>query len=177
MIVQLKLALECEPDAAWHALQSPAGMREVASPWLDFAARGGDPLPARWPDGEHLLRALALRTIEVGTVAVDISRPGGLPAGVRMVRDTGGLRGGLGRGIRDWDHRMAVSAAPGGGTLYRDRLRFSGPLAGPSWYPLWLFWQWRGLRIQQLARTWSDEGEPATGLEAGAATVPPASAP
>lgn len=160
MIVQLKLVLDCEPDAAWHALQSPAALREVVSPWLDFAPAAPEPLPAQWAQGEHLMRALALRTLAVGTVAIDISRPGGLPSGVRMLRDTGGLRGSLGRGLREWDHRMAVSPAAGGGTLYRDRLRFSGPLAAPSWYPIWLFWQWRALRLRQLAPTWSFDGEP-----------------
>ncbi|PPL20097.1 hypothetical protein [Microterricola pindariensis] len=168
MIVQLKLVLDCEPDAAWHALQSPAGLREVASPWLDFASLEPEGLPTQWPNGEHLMRALALRTVQVGTVSVDISRPGGLPREVRMLRDTGGLRGGLGRGLHEWDHRMAVSPTPGG-TLYRDRLRFRGRLAGASWYPIWLFWQWRGLRLRQLAPTWSFDAAPLRS--------PPASAP
>ena len=38
MIVMLKVVLDCDPDAAWHALRSPAALREVVSPWLDFAS-------------------------------------------------------------------------------------------------------------------------------------------
>ncbi|KQW08103.1 hypothetical protein ASC66_03945 [Leifsonia sp. Root4] len=170
MIVMLKVVLDCDPDAAWHALRSPAALREVVSPWLDFASLEAGGFPAQWPEGEHLMTTLALRTIAVGTSAVDVSYPGGLPDGVRMLRDTGGMRSGPGAIIRSWDHRMAVSPDPAGsgGTLYRDRLRFGGPLAAASWYPVWLFWQWRAARLRQLAPTWSAEG---------AATAPPATAP
>lgn len=161
MKVMLKLVLDCEPDAAWHALRSPAGLREVVSPWLDFSSREPQGFPAQWPAGEHLMTALALRSIEVGTEVVDISYPTALPAGVRMIRDSGGGRSGLMRGLQSWDHRMAVSPDPAGsgGTLYRDRVEFGGPLAAASWYPVWLFWQWRAARLKQLAPSWSDEGD------------------
>lgn len=163
----LKLVLDCEPDAAWHALRSPAALREVVSPWLDFSSLEPGGFPAQWQEGEHLMTALALRTLAVGTDAVDISYPGGLPPGVRMLRDRGGIRSGLlGRGLRGWDHRMAVSPAPPAPgsdtarTLYRDRLELHGPLAPAAWYPVWAFWQWRGARLVRLAPTWSAEGAP-----------------
>jgi hypothetical protein len=61
-------------------------------------------------------------------------------------------------GITHWNHRMAISPDPAGsgGTLYRDRLEFSaGALSAVAWYPTWVFWQWRGLRLRQLAPTWA----------------------
>ena len=51
---------------------------------------------------------------------------------------------------------MAVSALPDGRTLYRDQLlAHAGALDLVAWYPTWAFWQWRGLRLRQLAPTWS----------------------
>lgn len=172
MKVMLKLVLDCEPDAAWHALRSPAALREVVSPWLDFSSLEPHGFPAQWPAGEHLMTALALRSIDVGTEAVNISYPTRVPAGVRMMRDTGGGRSGLVGGLRSWDHRMAVSADPAGsgGTLYRDRVEFGGPFAAASWYGVWAFWQWRAARLTQLAPTWSDEGDGPT--DAGARQHP-----
>jgi hypothetical protein len=58
-------------------------------------------------------------------------------------------------------HRMAVSPAPRSsglprGTLLRDRMEFhAGPLTPLLWPGLWLVWQWRGLRMRQLAPTWT----------------------
>ncbi|MEJ3404500.1 hypothetical protein WDJ51_07130 [Rathayibacter sp. YIM 133350] len=151
----LKLVLDCDPDAAWRALRSPAVLREVAAPWLDFASREPGGFPTVWQAGPHSVDALALRMWAVGEEVIDLSFPDGLPEGVRMLRDGGGGRSGVMGALSTWDHRMAVSAAPGGKTLYRDRLRFdAGAITPAIWYPTWLFWQWRGLRLRQLAPTW-----------------------
>ena len=84
-----------------------------------------------------------------------MSYPGGLPPGVRMLRDAGGALTGPLSAFRQWDHRMAVSPLPDGRTLYRDRLTATaGALDVALWYPTWAFWQWRGMRLRQLAPTW-----------------------
>ena len=48
---------------------------------------------------------------------------------------------------------MAVSPLPGGRTLYRDRLLASAgrPRRTSRGIPTWAFWQWRGMRLRQLA--------------------------
>jgi hypothetical protein len=49
-----------------------------------------------------------------------------------------------------------VSALPDGRTLYRDQLlAHAGALDLVAWYPTWAFWQWRGMRLRQLAPGWS----------------------
>ncbi|MGW9167536.1 hypothetical protein [Agromyces sp. NPDC055658] len=173
MRVLLKLTLDCTPDAAWRALRSPAVLREVVAPWLDLASLEPGGLPTVWPEGGHHVRAFAFRRFPAGEELVEISFPGGLPTGVRMLRDSGGaLTGPLARFGR-WDHRMAISALPDGRTLYRDRLLASAGAWDPvAWYPTWAFWQWRGHRLRRLAPGWSFDppgtadaasGEPAGG--------------
>jgi hypothetical protein len=73
--------------------------------------------------------------------------------GVRVMTDAGGPRTGpLALLVRGWRHRLAVSAAPDGRALYRDRLELRGPLAVFAWPLLWAFWQWRGWRLNGVAR-------------------------
>ena len=156
MRVLLKLTLDCTPDAAWRALRSPAVLREVVAPWLDFDSMEPEGLPAVWPEGRHRLRVLAFRRLPAGEEVVDLSFPTGLPPGVRMLRDGGGALTGLFAAFDQWDHRMAISELPDGRTLYRDRLLASAGALDPlAWYPTWAFWQWRGLRLTRLAPTWS----------------------
>ena len=156
MRVLLKLTLDCAPDAAWRALRSPAVLREVVAPWLDFSSLEPEGLPTVWPEGRHRIRALAFRRFAAGDELVDVSYPGGLPTGVRMLRDGGGAVTGPLALFDRWDHRMAVSALPDGRTLYRDQLlAHAGPLDVVAWYPTWAFWQWRGMRLRRLAPTWS----------------------
>jgi hypothetical protein len=167
MRVLLKLILDCEPRAAWRALHSPTVFREVAFPWLDFESLEPDGFPIVWEGGEHPTRVRALNAVPVGTQNIDVSFPTGLPAGVRMIRDSGGGRTGLMKALSRFDHSMAISADPAGPdengtikTLYRDRLIISAGVLTPAlWYSAWTFWQWRGIRLQQLAPTWAFDPE------------------
>ncbi|WP_235511140.1 hypothetical protein [Agromyces sp. Root81] len=175
MRVLLKLTLDCTPDAAWRALRSPAVLREVVAPWLDFESLEPGGLPTTWPDGQHRLRVLAFRRFPAGEERVDLTSPGGLPEGVRMLRDGGGAETGPFAAFGNWDHRMAVSALPDGRTLYRDQLLASAGAADMLvWYPTWVFWQWRGMRLRQLAPTW--RFDPPGTADAGASAVSAAAA-
>ncbi|WP_205649349.1 hypothetical protein [Agromyces sp. LHK192] len=158
MRVLLKLTLDAPVDAVWRALRSPAVLREVVAPWLDFASLEPGGFPTTWPEGRHRLRALAFRRVPAGEEVVDVSYPTNVPIGVRMLRDGGGAVTGPLSAFSSWDHRMAVSALPDGRTLYRDRLLATSGDAitdAALWYPTWLFWQWRGARLRALAPTWS----------------------
>lgn len=151
MRVLLKLVLDCDPDAAWQAIRSPRVFREVSSPLLSFTSLEPAGFPELWPQGEHPVSVRALGLVPSGTQSIVITTP---PArnGVRRVIDTGrGLSGPLTL-ITEWEHTMAVSAAPGGRTLYRDQLKFSaGPLTLLAWPAFWVFWQWRALQLRRLA--------------------------
>ncbi|GAA1528524.1 hypothetical protein [Agromyces terreus] len=169
MRVLLKLELDCTPDAAWRALHSPAVLREVVAPWLDFGSLEAGGLPTAWPEGRHRLQPRAFGRFPVGEEVIDLGYPGGLPDGVRMLRDSGGAISGPFALFDRWDHRMAVSALPGGRTLYRDRLiAHAGALDAVAWYPTWAFWQWRGRQLRRLAPTWAFD-PPGTADASGAA--------
>jgi hypothetical protein len=156
MRVQLKLVLDAPPDAVWAALRSPAVLAEVAHPFFAFDPLSPRGLPRVWTEGEHPVAARVLwGTIPVGEQVIDISfRERG---DVRIVEDAGGPVSGVLAVVTGWRHRMAVSAGPGGRTLYRDRLDISaGALTPVVWIGAWLFWQWRGFQLSRLAPRWRD---------------------
>lgn len=152
MRVQLKLVLDCPPDAAWAALQSPEVFREVFHPLANVEPIDPPVFPERWPDGPTLLRITSISgLVPLGEQLIDLSRSE--RDGVRILEDRGhAVTGGLAP-LTLWRHRMAVAAADDGRTLYRDRLDFRGPVAVPFWPVLWELWQFRGGRMKKLAPT------------------------
>ena len=154
MRVQLKLVLDASPDAVWAALKSPSVLAEVAHPFFSFEPLSPRGLPRVWTEGQHPVAASVLwGAIPVGEQVIDIRfRERGA---VRIVEDDGGPVSGPLAVVTGWRHRMAVSAAPEGGTLYRDRLDISAGLLTPfAWIGAWLFWQWRAFQLSRLAPTW-----------------------
>lgn len=155
MRVLLKLVLDCPPDAAWKAIRMPAVFRAVSAPLTTFESLEVGGFPELWPGGEHRVVMKAAGRWVVGEQVIDVSFPSNaLPT--RIMRDSGrGVTGPLALVTR-WEHSMAIAAAPGGKTLYRDQLRFeAGPLTPLLWPFYWAFWQWRGLRMKQLAPKWT----------------------
>jgi hypothetical protein len=181
MRVLLKLLLDCDPDAAWRALQSPTAFREVAFPFVDFRSDDPDGFPTRWDTDEHRVRVRALGAFTVGTQAIRLDTLRSADpreASTRILRDTGGGTGGLLAAVPHLDHRMAVAPDPAGPdalgrlrTLYRDRLIVrAGALTPVAWYGFWAFWQWRGRRLQRLAPTWAYDPTDAAERSAGSKT-------
>lgn len=165
MRVLLKLVLDCDADAAWKALRSPAVFRQVSAPLMAFESLDADGFPETWPPGEHLLAATAFGVVPAGRQSVDIRTEQRLdhvhgrhegPVVVRIVHDTGhGLTFPLNL-VTGWHHQMAVSPLPDGRTLYRDQLSFDAGALGPfAWLAFWAFWQWRGLALRRLAPGWT----------------------
>jgi hypothetical protein len=162
MRVILKTILDCDADAAWRALRSPAVFGEVLSPV--GAAESLEPggFPTVWPEGEHRIRILAAGLLPVGGQTIKLNFETQRRDGVRIVRDTGHGDWGMTGLVTTWEHAMAVSPAPGapGRTLYRDRLKVTAGVATPAaWYGLWVLWQWRQLRLRQLAPGWAYDPE------------------
>jgi hypothetical protein len=154
MRVQLKLVLDASPDAVWAALRSPAVLAEVAHPFFSFDPLAPGGLPDAWTEGEHPVAASVLwGMIPVGEQVIDIRfRKRGA---VRIVEDAGGPISGALAVVTGWRHRMAVSEAPDGRTLYRDRLDISAGVLTPFvWVGAWLFWQWRAFQLTRLAPSW-----------------------
>ncbi|GAA3774558.1 hypothetical protein GCM10022240_27950 [Microbacterium kribbense] len=161
MRILLKLVVDCDMDAAWRALHSPRALAELDGPFVTLGAL--DRLPTSWTPGDDAIVDLALGPVPLGRQLIDISVSERMHAGqrVRILRDTGiGLSGPL-AALDVWDHQMAVSAAPRDPerTLWRERLVIGGAAAPALWPALWAVWQWRSLRIRQLAPTWAYDPE------------------
>jgi hypothetical protein len=160
MVVMLKERLACRPEAAWRALQSPTVMREVAGPWLGYASKEDGGFPSRWEPGDHPVRLLAAGFVPFGDQEISIELDTTTHEGVRIVRDAGRGVDGVPGLFRSWYHRMAVAPHPDdpAETLYRDRLEFdAGPITPGLWAGLWPLWQWRGIRLKQLAPGFDEE--------------------
>jgi hypothetical protein len=164
MRVQLKLVLDCPPDAAWDALRSPEVFREVLHPLAGVEPIDPPTFPEFWPDGRTELRITSFSgLVPLGRQVMDLSRTE--RDGVRILEDRGRPESGPLAIVTAWRHRMAVSPADPadpadpaatGRTLYRDRLDFSaGPASAAVWPVLWEFWQYRGARLKRLAPTFA----------------------
>ena len=154
MHVMLKLELDCTPDAAWAALRRPAVFRAVSAPFTTFTSLDPEGFPDRWSVGDHRVLAKAFGLFPMGEQSIDISYPQ-RSDGIRVVRDSGGGISGAVGVFTFWQHSMAVADAPGGKTLYRDKLVYdAGILNLPIWPVMWLFWQWRAFELRRFAPTW-----------------------
>ena len=154
MRVLLKIVLDCEPDAAWRAVRSPAVPRQVSAPLMVFRSLEPEGFPVEWPEGEHPVHVDGFGVVPLGEQVITIGYP---PARghTRLVRDSGYGVSGLFTLVHGWRHTMAVAPARGGGTLYRDELVYEAGLLGPLMWPMyWAFWQYRALRMKALAPHW-----------------------
>jgi hypothetical protein len=152
MHVQLKLTLACSPEAAADALANPEVMVAVTRPMLVYRPVD-EPFPRRWTEAAFVVSARILGVFPLGRTHVSLRFY--KVAGAAVQEDTGrGVSGQFARmRIR---HRMALSEAPGGLTLLRDRMEFhAGALTPLLWPGLWAVWQWRGFRMRMLAPTWT----------------------
>jgi hypothetical protein len=153
MRVLLKFPLDCSADEAWNLVRSTTAFRAASAPLLQFESLESSGFPDQWPQGEHSVRARLLGLVEIGTQSIRIAFDERAD-GVRIVRDTGGGLSGAFTTIHHWRHSMAVSELPDGRCLYRDQLEFrAGLLSIPAWIGLWVFWQWRGIKIRTIARS------------------------
>ncbi|MFV0373422.1 hypothetical protein [Microbacterium sp.] len=167
MRILLKLLLDCDADAAWRAVHSPHAVTELYGPLVTVrplaepptSIAHGDDVPVRVGVGGI---RLGDQLIHVTDRAVD-----DVHGEVRIMRDSGIPLTGPLAALDVWDHQMAISPAPGDPTrtLWRDRLVIGGAAAVPLWPVLWATWQWRAVRLRQLAPTWAYDPEPATAGE------------
>lgn len=153
MRILLKFVIDCAPDAAWAAIRTPRGMQQVSAPITSFESLERVGFAPSWSAGEHPVLLRAFDTVPIGEQVISISFHERGDA--RVMRDNGrGVSGPLAL-VSKWQHSIAIAPAPGGRTLYRDQLVFeAGALTPLLWLGYWAFWQWRGVRIRQLAPTW-----------------------
>lgn len=176
----LKDVLDCDPDAAWRAIRSPAVLREVSSPLVAIGSAEAVGFPPVWEEGQHPVELRGLGLIPLGNQLISLGVSTRQDGGVRILRDTGrGISGSL-AAVTHWDHSMAIAADPSGTgkTLYRDQLVFeAGPATLALWPAFWSFWQWRLRQLKRLAPTWRfDVGVDEAGWAGSDATARPADA-
>jgi len=149
--VQLKLVLECPPEAAWNAIRSPAVFGDVSFPLVEFEPRDGGTFPEFWDEGSHPVTARALfGFLPAGTQDIDLSFRE--LHGLKIFEDHGRPLSGPLTVITRWRHRMVIASWPDGRTLLRDRLEFSAGILTPLvWVAFWAFWQWRARGLIRLA--------------------------
>lgn len=163
MRILLKLVIDCDADAAWRALHSPAAVSELYGPLLQM--RPLAELPPTFEAGSDAPVELSFAgAVPMGRQLISVSErrltdSAGAP--VRIFRDSGMPLTGPLASLKVWDHQMAVSPAPGDPTrtLWRDRLVIGGPTAALLWPSLWAAWQWRAARIRALAPSWAHDPE------------------
>ncbi len=157
MRVMLKFEIDCDADAAWRALHSPQVLGELYGPLLNVEP--WSEVPTSWNHGANAAVALSVAGVPLGKQFISITDRERTHAGrhVRILRDSGIPLTGPLASLDVWDHQMAVSAVAGHPhrTLWRDRLTIGGATAPLLWPALWATWQWRQLRITQLAPSWA----------------------
>jgi hypothetical protein len=152
----LRLTLDCSIDSAWAALADPKIFAAVSAPLMRFKSLEPGGFPEKWTaQGPHLVAIKLFGVMPMGKQTIDTTftqRPGG----VKMMIDSGSPQAGMLTVIKDWDHRMAVSASSNSTTLYRDRLKIKAGVLTPFVFlPLWVFWQYRGIKLRRLAKKWN----------------------
>lgn len=162
MRILLKLTLDCDADAAWRALHSPRAVAELYGPLVQLQPMAAQGLPTSLEPGLDVPVRMTLGgAIPLGAQLVHVSDRlvEDERGAVRILRDSGIPLTGPLASLDVWDHQMAVSPAPGdpARTLWRDRLVIGGASAAPLWPLLWSVWQWRGIRLRQLAPTWAHD--------------------
>lgn len=163
----LKFEIDCDADAAWRAIHSPQVASELYGPLITMSPFSD--VPSTWEHGDNAAVAVSLAAVPLGKQFISITDSERMVAGrrVRIMRDSGIPLTGPLASLDVWDHQMAVSSVAGhpNRTLWRDRLTIGGASAPLLWPTLWALWQWRQLRITQLAPSWAfdlPEAEPAT---------------
>ncbi len=149
MRVVLDLVLDCDVDRAWALLHAPAAMRFAMAPVLVPTPVDGA-WPDRWPDATPVELDTRMLGVPSGRMTVELHDE--VRGDVRIVHDRGGPVSGPLDALSSWRHRMAVSPLPDGRCRFRDRLDVGGAAAPAMWPTLWALWQWRGHRLQVLAR-------------------------
>ncbi|MDQ8047367.1 hypothetical protein SAMN05660766_2907 [Curtobacterium sp. 314Chir4.1] len=155
MHVGLRIILDAPVEAVRDALLSPAVMVAVTKPFLVYRSRDPQGFPVRWAPGQpHPITASAFGLVPSGDTHVDIDLYE--VEGVPVQRDNGGGTSGL-FGRMTMQHRMAVRPTPDGRTMLVDRLTYRmrpSVLGLLLWPGMWVIWQWRALRMRQLAPQW-----------------------
>ena len=153
MRVVLQLELDAYPDQVWGMLHDPLALAAVVAPLMELEPVGHRRFPPTWStaraSGDHLVRLRLFGILPIGDVRIRLSAS--RRGGARILEDSGGpVSGALGI-VSGWRHRMAVSALPGGRTLYRDRLDVSAGVLTPFvWFGAWLLWQYRAVGIRRV---------------------------
>jgi SAM-dependent methyltransferase len=146
-------------------LHTPEIFRAVSSPFTVFRDDPAGPLPERFqPDTDYSVIVTAGGMIPLGKQIIRLEDTVASWAERQTVDVGRGVSGMLSQ-LDGWNHQMALEATPDGSTLFRDTLTVNAGWLTPIMWPTFMiFWQWRALRLRQVAkklrsgatRSWDD---------------------
>jgi SAM-dependent methyltransferase len=153
MKVSTRATLNCSIDSAWDALHTPAVFREVSAPFTSFRTDPGAELPERFDiDTDYPVTVMALAVMPLGRQTIHLVDEVRSWAD-RTVEDCGRGESGPLAMLRNWRHRMSITARPDGRTDFCDTLiADAGWLTPFAWLGLQVFWLWRRTRLSALSK-------------------------
>ncbi len=154
MKVSTSATLECSIDAAWDALHTPAVFRKVSAPFTSFHTEPGQNLPTRFETNrDYPVTVMAAGVLPLGRQTIRLVDEFRSWA-ERTVEDCGRGENGPLAMLRNWRHRMTVTARPDGKTDFSDVLTAdAGWLTPFAWLGLQVFWLWRRARLRSLSKS------------------------
>ena len=154
MDIFLRLTLDADIETVWDALSRPEQMRSAARPFIQVRSLETSGFPPAWPAKTPHRVALSLfGLIPMGTQVVNVSYELA-PTGERTVTDSGSPTSGPLALMRDWQHRMTISAMDAQHTRYVDTVSArAGVLTPLMWITIWAMWRMRGLALRRNLRS------------------------
>jgi SAM-dependent methyltransferase len=154
MKVSTRATLNCSIDSAWDALHTPAVFRTVSAPFTSFRTEPGTELPEHFDiNTDYPVTVMALGVMPLGRQTIHLVDEVRSWAD-RTVEDCGRGESGPLAMLRNWRHRMSVTARPDGRTDFSDTLTAdAGWLTPFAWLGLQVFWLWRRARLRSLSKS------------------------
>lgn len=145
--VEVHSLLDCPPDKAWQAVQTPVLLAHISAPLLGFKLRDGGALPEVWQAGETArLNLIGFAFLPLGQHDITVERIDGQKREI-VSRESGLL-------APVWNHTIRIEPAADGRTHYSDVVELAAgplnPLVGNFAY---LLYRYRQTRWQMLAPT------------------------
>ncbi len=153
MRITLKLVFDADIDTVWDALSRPEQMRSAARPFIRVRSLEKSGFPSSWPAvTPHRVELSLFGLIPMGTQVVNVSYTIA-PSGERTVTDSGSPTSGPLALLRDWQHRMTISAMDAHRTRYVDTVTArAGVLTPIMWITIWAMWRMRGVALRRNLR-------------------------
>lgn len=147
MKVMVETILQLPAAEVLARVRTPALLRYVAAPLMQFVPLDPPRFPDHWAEGPYRVSTRLFSVVPLGQQTIDISFDG-LPGDTFAIRDNG-----HGELAQRWDHRIEAIAIGERETLYRDTIEIEAGVLTPFvWLFAQVFYRHRQRRWRLLAR-------------------------